>query len=660
MASDLGKAYIQIVPSAQNVGKSIETAIAPSATKAGATAGTKCSKAMGQRISALGGKFVKAGAIATAVSVPIINGIKNAMSAYEVQATAETKLTEIYKSRMGVSEEVAQKTMDLASAMQKTGVIGDEVTISGAQQLATFAKYPGTVDKLLPAMGNLLAQQKGVNATTDDAVNIGNLMGKVLQGQTGALKRVGISFTSAQEEVLKYGTEEERAAMLAEVINDNVGNMNEELAKTPSGQIQQLKNSLGDLQEEVGRALAPVLTKLANWAMERLVPKLEAFIGFIQKHPIIAKIAVALTGLLAIGGPLLGMIGAAMMIIPMISAPILGIVAAIAAAIAITIAIVAYWDEIKAFFIALWAKIKEVFAAAWAAIKAGVVAAWNGIKTAAVTVWNAIKAFFVAWISFYINLYKKAFEIIKTVVLAVWNGIKTAAVAVWNAIKTFFVNWFKFYINIYKTAFNAIKTVVLTVWNAIKKAATTIWNGIKTAVTAPVKAIKSFLSTAWTAIRDRAKNGFQKVKDAITAPIQKAKDIIKGIIDKIKGFFDFDFKLPDIRLPHFSISPSGWSIGDLLDGVIPSLGIDWYAKGGIFTRPTVAGVGDVRGGEAALPLEPFWKRMDAIVSAVESGGGADEITINVYTTPGMDVQAVAQAVEQRLTRAQKQRQEVWR
>ena len=71
-------------------------------------------------------------------------------------------------------------------------------------------------------MNNLLAQQKGLNATQTDAVNIGNLMGKVMQGQTSALTRVGISFTAAQEEVLKYGNEQEKAAMLAQVITDNV------------------------------------------------------------------------------------------------------------------------------------------------------------------------------------------------------------------------------------------------------------------------------------------------------------------------------------------------------------------------------------------------------------------------------------------------------
>lgn len=539
---DLGKAYVQIVPSAKGISGSMSKALNPAAATAGASAGTTVSKSMGSRISAVGKNFIKAGAIATAVSVPIVNGIKDALAAYEVQATAETKLTEIYRARMGASKEAAQSTMELASALQKEGVIGDEVTISGAQQLATFAKYPGTVDKLLPAMDNLLAQQKGVNATTDDAVNIGNLMGKVLMGQTGALKRVGISFTDAQEQVLKYGTEEEKAATLAQVINDNVGNMNAELAKTPSGQMAQLSNTMGDIKEEIGAALAPVLADLAVFLQEKVVPAIERLVAFVQKHPIIAKIALAITGLLAVGGPLLIMIGTLMTIIPVVAgafttviAPVMGVIAAIAAAIAIGVLLYKHWDQIKE--------------------KAKL--AWEAVKSAIVT------------------------------------PIKNA----WNWLKTTWQN---------------IKTMVVQKMGDIWRSTVQKFGQVKTAIMTPIRAVRTWLSNTWSAIRERASNAFQRVKDAITKPIDKAKEIIGKIIDKIKGFFNFDFKLPHIKLPHFSVSPKGWKFSDLLKGSIPSLGIDWYAKGGIVNRPSVIGAGDVRGGEGIIPLTPFWNRLDSM------------------------------------------------
>ena len=154
-ATELGKAYVQIVPSAQGISGSMTAALNPAATSAGQSAGTTVAKNMGSKISAVGKNFIKAGAIATAVSVPIIAGIKDALAAYETQATAETKLTEIYKTRMGVTDQAAKKTMELASALQKEGVIGDEVAISGAQQLATFAQYPSTINTLLPVMGSV-------------------------------------------------------------------------------------------------------------------------------------------------------------------------------------------------------------------------------------------------------------------------------------------------------------------------------------------------------------------------------------------------------------------------------------------------------------------------------------------------------------------------
>lgn len=625
-ATDLGKAYVQIVPSARGIESGMKAALNPAAASAGQSAGTSISKNMGQRISAVGKNFIKAGAIATAVSVPIVNGIKDALSAYEVQATAETKLTEIYKSRMGVGKKAAQSTMDLASALQKQGVIGDEVTISGAQQLATFAKYPGTVDKLLPAMDNLLAQQKGVNATTDDAVNIGNLMGKVLMGQTGALKRVGISFTDAQEQVLKYGTEEEKAATLAEVINDNVGNMNSELAKTPSGQMAQLSNTMGDIKEEVGAALAPLLAKLANFVGDKLVPVIEKIVGFMQKHPVIGGVIIALTGLLAVGGPLLIMIGTIMTVLPALSGvfaalagPVGIVIGAIMAAIAIGIALYKNWDKVKAILSAIWEAIKAAASKVWNAIKGVIIGVWNAIKKAATTIWNGIK-----------TAITKVWTTIKTVASTIWNGTKNVITSVLNGIKAFFTRVLNGYKFLFRTAFTAIKNYII---NPIKNAVLSVKKRFGEMKLAIVQKIN--------ALRRSVKEIFNKIKNAITAPIEKAKETVKNIIDKIKGFFKFKVHLPHIKLPHFSIQPTGWSIGDLLKGSIPSLGIDWYAKGGIVDRPTVLGAGDVRGGEGIVPLDPFWKQMEAMADSIVGGvatvmagaAGGGDIHIDNYLYP---------------------------
>ena len=206
----------------------------------------------------LKGNVINFAALATGIDAAqrsfsqLQSGMKDLADAYAVQEVAETKLATVMQQRMGATDAEIQSIKELASAQQEIGVIGDEVQLSGAQQIATFLNEKASLETLIPAMNNLLAQQKGLNASTGDAVQVGNLMGKAMMGQVDALKRVGISFTEAEANVIKYGTEQERAAMLAQVIQNNVGDMNAKLAATDSGKQQQLVNTLGDMKEQIG------------------------------------------------------------------------------------------------------------------------------------------------------------------------------------------------------------------------------------------------------------------------------------------------------------------------------------------------------------------------------------------------------------------------
>ena len=552
MSTELAKAYVQIIPSAKGIKGSISSVIDGEAGSAGTLAGKKISQGMGSSISKLGGSFIKAGAIATAVSVPIIAGIKKALGSYQVQMEAETKLTEIYKTRLGVGKKAVKQTKELASALQREGVIGDEVALSGAQQLATYAKYPETIDTLLPAMEDLLVQQNGLNSTSGDAVSIANLFGKAMQGQTSALKRVGITFTKAQEKVLKYGTEEEKAAMLAQVINDNVGNMNTEMANTPLGKIQQMKNAFGDLAEGVGAALAPALSKVAMWIQEHIVPAVEKFVAFMQSHPMIAKIVLGITGLLAVGGPLLIIIGSIMSAVGSLIPVITALISPVGAVIAGIVALVA------AFVIAY--KKSETFR----------------------------------------NIVKKLATIIKTVV----------------------VGAFKILSRIFGTFVSGLKKVVSVVRSA-------------------VSTIREKLS--FSGLKDKISSTFQSIKEKITAPITKAKETVKSAIEKIKSIFPIHLGkiFSGVKLPHFKISGGEipWGIGG--KGKKPSVGIEWYAKGGIMKKATLFGGGEA-GTEAIVPLTPFWQQLnnmaDSIVGGVgtvvagASGYGGD-IVLDVYLYP---------------------------
>lgn len=192
-----------------------------------------------------------------------------------------------------------------------------------------------------------------------------------------------------------------------------------------------------------------------------------------------------------------------------------------------------------------------------------------------------------------------------------WDTIKAKAIALWNNIKT---------------TFNSIKTTIIGVWNNIKTS----------------------LSNAWNTIKNTASSKFNAVKEAILTPIQNLRDRIKGIIDKIKGFFSFHVSAPHIPLPHFSIRPSGWKLSDLLKGSIPSLGIDWYKTGGIFDSPSVIGVGEA-GAEAVVPLDKLWDKLDAM-----QGG----VVININGANASPYE-IAQEVKRELIRETNRRRLAW-
>ena len=135
--------------------------------------------------------------------------------------------------------------------------------------------------------------------------------------------------------------------------------------------------------------------------------------------------------------------------------------------------------------------------------------------------------------------------------------------------------------------------------------------------------------------------GNGELKVALTV---KANKFTATAIEKIKGFFKFTADTPHIKLPHFKITPAGWKMKDLLKGKVPKLGIDWYAQGGIFRRPTIfgngVGVGEA-GAEAVLPLDSLWSHMnmmaDSIVNGVNTkmamGGAGGEIHLDIYLAP---------------------------
>lgn len=218
-----------------------------------------------------------------------------------------------------------------------------------------------------------------------------------------------------------------------------------------------------------------------------------------------------------------------------------------------------------------------------------------------------------------------------------WDTIKAKATEVKN--------------NVVKE-WNNLKAQVMAIFNAVKTIAVNAWNTIKSSVVSRATALKNAVVSAFNGLKSKVSSIFNAIKTSITHPIQTAVGLVKSAIGKIKSIINgAKFSLPHIKLPHFKVSGKL----SLNPPSVPHLSVSWYKTGGIFDEPTIAGIGEA-GPEAVVPLDKLWNKLDAIAAASQSSGG---VTINVYATPGMDINQLAAAVEQRLVTLEKQRSKAW-
>jgi hypothetical protein len=166
-----------------------------------------------------------------------------------------------------------------------------------------------------------------------------------------------------------------------------------------------------------------------------------------------------------------------------------------------------------------------------------------------------------------------------------------------------------------------IKAVMLTVVAASRDIVVTTWNNLKTTVSTVVTNIKNAVVNTFNAALSKVREIFDKIKSAVTEKINAAKDAVKTAIDTIKGFFNFSWSLPSLKMPHFSIQGSF----SLMPPSVPHIAVDWYAQGAVFNRPTlfntgtgIAGVGEA-GPEAVSPISVL---QDYVSDAVERSAPA--------------------------------------
>ena len=359
---------------------------------------------------------------------------------------------------------------------------------------------------------------------------------------------------------------------MAQWVADNVVPVLFELADFITGTVVP---ALGQLADYVLQNVVPAVMEGYRWFAENILPVLQAVAAFVVENVVPALAAVAEF-----------VLGSLVPILSVIFETIVGTLGNIEVA----------WQ-------AVWGVVSSVFMAVWEAISAAAEMFMGVIQ-------GVIDAVSAAISGDWEGVWRGIGEVFSSIV----NGILRLGANIFNALATTVSSIITGLFNTFSGIMRNIYNVASSIWNNIKSTVSNVANSLVSGV---VGTFNGFVSTV-TGI-------FDKAAYAITHPMETAKSAIKGIVDAIKGFFTgFKIQIPHIKLPHFSIKPSGWQIGDLLEGKIPSLGIDWYAKGGEFNSPAIIGVGEA-GRETVLPLSNP-RTMRNVGEAIAEAGGMGDLS----------------------------------
>ena len=204
--------------------------------------------------------------------------------------------------------------------------------------------------------------------------------------------------------------------------------------------------------------------------------------------------------------------------------------------------------------------------------------------------------------------------------------------------------------DIVATGIAAVVNFLKGIGENIKTGASTVWNAIKNTFSNGINAVKNFVT-----------NGLNSVKDKFHSIFETVKNTVKSGIDKVKSFFNFQWSLPKLKMPHFNISGKF----SLDPPSVPSFGIDWYAKAMnepmMLNGATIFGEKDGKllgGGEVGSEIIIGTdKLLNMMRDAVGTDGRA--ITINVYGAEGQDVNDLADRIAYKLEEMTQRRSAVY-
>ncbi|MEB8690408.1 phage tail tape measure protein [Bacillus cereus] len=275
---------------------------------------------------------------------------------------------------------------------------------------------------------------------------------------------------------------------------------------------------------------------------------------------------------------------------------------------------------------------------------------WELIKAAAQVAWGLFKQYIIQPVQEAWDWVKEQIGALVSWLNSQWETVKSYTSAAWNLVKQYVIQPVQELWNATKEKLNDLANWILGNWAKIQSYTLTAWNLVYKYIIDPVisaynsakEKFNDMYNTArekFDSVKNAAQEKFNAAKSFIVDPIKDAVDKVKGFIDKIKGFFsDLKLKIPKPempKMPHFSLQTSTKNILGK-DITFPSgIDVQWRAKGGIFTRPTIFGMsnGQLQGAgeagrEAVLPLNK--KTLGEIGEGIAATMSTEPTVINIY------------------------------